>query len=61
VGVDPSTEVGGVHARPVLDECPPDDEWPPAVELPPDDSTLREDFVSARYSTLISVILQKGR
>lgn len=51
VGVEPSTEAGGVQARPrEWLECP-------APELP--DSTLRDDLFSARDSNLISVILQK--
>lgn len=50
VGVDPSTDAGGVHASPL--------EWLewPAPELP--DSTLRDDFVSARDSSLMSVMLE---
>lgn len=57
VGVEPSTEVGGVHASP-LPEYPPLLEWP-APELP--DSTLSVDLFSDRDSNLISVILEKTK
>lgn len=52
VGVEPSTEAGGVHAKPL--------EWLecPAPELP--DSTLNVDLFSIRDSSRISEILQKG-
>lgn len=47
VGVEPSTDAGGVHAMPL--ECP-------APELP--DSTLNDDLFSARDSNRTSDILQ---
>lgn len=54
VGVEPSTDVGGVHAKPLEWLL----EWP-APELP--DSTLSDDFdfVSERDSNFISVMLKK--
>lgn len=53
VGVEPSTDAGGVQARPLewLDECPA------PLELP--DSTLNDDLFSARDSILMSVILMR--
>lgn len=53
VGVEPSTDVGGVHGKPLEWLL----EWP-APELP--DSTLSDDFdfVSERDSNFISVILE---
>lgn len=50
VGVEPSTEAGGVHASPR--------EWLewPAPELP--DSTLKDDLFSDRDSNFMSVILK---
>lgn len=51
VGVEPSTDAGGVHASPL--------EWAecPAPELPPD-STLNVDLFSVRQSNLTSDTLQ---
>lgn len=55
VGVEPSTEAGGVHVRvrpvPVAPEPKPD-----VDEL---DSTLRDDLLSGRDSSLMSDMLQK--
>lgn len=55
VGVEPSTDAGGVHVKWPLAPLDPN----PEVELP--DSTLRVDLLSGRDSSLISEILNPDK